>query len=120
MQTELSCNAGNCVNNINGLCSAKEIKINGEMASSSMETLCETFAERSFTNAISNMPNMNLGGEIKQLFSQDSIEMSPSIACDAVKCSYNENRACHASNVQINGPVADMSKETVCETFIQK
>ncbi|WMJ80528.1 DUF1540 domain-containing protein [Clostridium sp. MB40-C1] len=119
MDTKLSCGVGNCVNNINGLCSAREIKVNGEEATSSNETLCETFGERSFKNAVTNIPNMNIPGEIKQLFTQNSIEMTPKVLCDAINCNYNQDRVCNASSVQINGMQASTSQDTKCETFRQ-
>lgn len=117
MNVELGCSAGGCVHNVNGLCSANVIHVLGSGAHISGETMCDTFAPRSFENAFAHLPNMNVAGEIKQVFTNKSIEMSPIVKCEAINCIYNEGRKCSASNVQIHGPNADNSEETVCETF---
>lgn len=115
--TELSCSALNCVHNMTGLCSANIIHVLGSGAHTSRETMCNTFAEKGLRNAVTHLPNMNVAGEIKQLFTSESILMSPSIKCDAINCTYNRDRACHAENVQIYGPRAEASEGTQCETF---
>ncbi|NMM62284.1 DUF1540 domain-containing protein [Clostridium sp. P21] len=117
MSGKLSCSAGKCVNNINGLCSANNIHVVGSEIHSSKGTECETFMQRGFMNAMSNFTNMNLVGEFKQIFSRDSIEMSPEIKCEAENCVYNADRLCSASNVQVYGPDARSSGGTQCETF---
>lgn len=117
MSGKLSCNAEKCVNNINGLCDANTIHVTGDKSHSSRETECETFSPKGLINAMSNFTNMNLVGEFKQLFSKDSIEMSPEIKCEAENCIYNVNELCTASNVQVYGPEARTSRETECETF---
>lgn len=117
MNGELSCNAENCVHNVNGLCSANVIHVIGSGAHSSIDTMCDTFAPKGFINAVTHLPNMNVAGEIKQVFTTESIEMSPIIKCEAINCRYNDNRRCEAHNIQISGPNADSSQGTVCETF---
>lgn len=116
----LSCSAMKCVYNMSGLCSARKIHVDGTNAHESPGTDCGTFEERGIKSAFTNMPNMNIGGELRQVFDRDSIDMSPQIKCDAVNCSYNAERICHASNVQITGQGAETSIETECETFIEK
>jgi len=118
MNGKLSCSATECVHNINSLCSANTIHVGGINAYTSGGTQCDTFAEKSFKNAFANMGNMNVVGEIKQLFTNSSVEMSPQIKCDAIRCTYNEGKICVASNVQIYGPAAGTSEGTQCETFI--
>jgi hypothetical protein len=115
----LSCSAENCVQNINGLCAANKIHVTGKGAMTSGNTACDTFAEKSFTNAVTNMFNMNVAGEVKQIFNKGSIEMSPKIECDALRCSYNSNKVCTANNVQIMGAHANSSIDTQCETFVE-
>lgn len=117
MSGKLICSAGNCVNNINGLCSANTINVNGSRAHTSSGTDCETFAEKGFMNAVKNLGNMNFAGEVRQIINRDSISMSPNIKCQAVNCVYNVNRLCSADNVQIYGPGAVASQGTQCETF---
>lgn len=114
----LSCSAMNCVNNVNGLCSAYKIHVGGMKAITSKETQCKTFAEKGFISGLANLGNMNLPGEIRQLFSNEVISMTPQIACEAVKCVYNSDRICSAAKIQIMGNSANSSEETQCETFI--
>lgn len=117
MNGPLTCNAENCVHNISGLCSARNIHINGASAHSSEYTSCSTFVQKGFKNAFTNMFNMNVGGEIKQLFNTSSIEMKPTIGCDAVNCIHNMNRICEASYIQIHGLGALNSVSTECQSF---
>jgi len=119
MSLKLSCSATNCVHNMGSLCAANYIEVAGSNASSSAATECNTFAEKGLKNAVANMVNMNVGGEIKQVFTNGSIEMSPKIKCEAVTCTYNDNRLCAATNVQIHGPSASTSEGTQCETFVK-
>jgi hypothetical protein len=113
----LSCNALNCVHNTSGLCSANKILVDGMSASTSNETNCHTFAEKGLKNALTNMLNMNVAGEMRQIFNKSSISMSPEIACEATKCVYNMDKVCSAQNVQIIGSSANTSDDTKCETF---
>lgn len=117
MNNVLSCNALNCVHNTSGLCAANKINIDGMNASASSETSCETFAEKGIKNAFTNMANMNVPGEVMQLFNKNSISMSPEIGCEATSCIYNMDNVCSAENVQIIGSSANTSDCTKCETF---
>lgn len=114
---KLMCSANTCVNNMNGLCSANTINVHGIKAHSTDGTECETFAEKGIKNALSNLTNMNIPGEIRQLFSGNSVEMSPHIKCQAVNCVHNRSKECIARTVQIYGPGAVTSEGTECETF---
>lgn len=117
MNGPLSCSAETCVHNLNGLCSANKIHVAGVSAHTSDGTQCGTFAQKGFVNAVTNMFNMNVSGEIRQLFNNDSIAMSPKIECDAVRCVYNADRECNANSVQVMGMHANNSAGTQCETF---
>lgn len=116
----LNCNAMSCVNNISGLCSANTIVIQGNKAIAPSGTECKTFAEKGLRNAVMNLGNMNLTGELRQAFTNRSIEMSPNIKCEAENCIYNRERFCNASNVQIYGADATTSENTRCKTFVEK
>lgn len=120
MSNQLSCSAVNCVHNMSGLCSANNIQVLGSGAHSSTQTMCDTFAEKGFKNAVTHLPNMNVVGEVRQLFTKNSIEMNPDIKCQALNCRFNDNRACYANYVQIDGPGAQGSEGTLCETFNQR
>ncbi|MEG1255093.1 DUF1540 domain-containing protein [Clostridium sp.] len=117
MNGTLTCNANNCLHNISGLCSAKNIHIQGTNAHSSEYTQCSSFTEKGIRNAITNVFNMNVTGEVKQLFSSSNVAMNPRIQCDAANCRYNINGNCGADFIQIYGAVAISSNRTECETF---
>ncbi|GAA0115065.1 DUF1540 domain-containing protein [Clostridium senegalense] len=117
MNGSLSCNAQNCLYNANGLCGASVIKIRGGNAESSAFTQCDSFAEKGLKNSLANMFNMNIQGEIKQAFTNTSIEMYPKIECDARNCVYNIGNVCSADYIQINGQTALSSTRTECSTF---
>ena len=119
MSGKLNCSAINCVHNMTGLCSANTISVEGGQARSSKETECGTFSEKGFINAVTNSVNSNIPGEIKQIFSKDEIEMSPSIRCQAQDCRYNRNKVCNASDIEIYGPQASSSCDTQCQTFAE-
>lgn len=118
---KLGCSAMDCVNNLNGLCSANVILVTGHDAGSSSETQCSTFAKKGFMNAVASVGNTNYVGEVKQIFSNNSqVLMSPEVKCEAKKCSYNERGLCGADNLVIFGPGAESSYGTACETFVER
>jgi hypothetical protein len=118
---KLSCNAENCVNNVTGaFCTAGVIHIKGNNAHSSQGTICSTFAEKNFKNAVISMTNTNYTGELMQVFSSNDIVVNPGIKCGAEKCVYNENQNCNAPNVLINGEHSVSQLSTQCETFIER
>lgn len=116
----LTCSSAECVHNMSGLCSANTIHIGGRVANTSAGTECDNFAQKGIKNAFLNVANMNVPGEIRQLFRNDSVQMSPSIKCEAGNCAHNVNAECSASDVQIYGPGAEDVKGTQCETFITR
>lgn len=124
MRGILSCSATVCVNNMSGICSASTIHISGVDAHRSEETQCETFDERGLKNSLSNVLNMNVIGQFKQVFDNDSIEMSPRIRCEAINCKHNEEELCLAKNILVDvleGSCIDKTplciEKTQCETF---
>ncbi len=117
MNGTLSCTATNCVNNMSGICSASTINVSGASAHSSEATQCQTFAEKGLRNSLANVLNMNVVGEFKQVFNNESIEMSPNIRCGATNCIHNEKKICVADNIMVNGIGALSSGKTQCETF---
>lgn len=117
MTGTLSCTATNCVNNMSGICSANTINVSGASAHSSEATQCETFAQKGFRNSLANVLNENVFGEFKQAFTNESIEMSPYIRCEATNCMHNEKKLCVADNIMVNGIGALSSGKAQCETF---
>lgn len=84
----LNCNATNCTHNFNNECKAGAINVSGRSAVESSETTCTTFIDRansSFVNSI------------------DALDTEVSnIKCEAYNCVHNQNKGCHADNVQID------------------
>lgn len=117
--SDLICSATNCVNNVEGLCSAINIHISGRNSDNSVGTACKTFALKGLANAISSITNTNVVGEIKQIFDNENIAMSPHINCEANKCRHNSGGMCCAIHVQVYGSGCDDSECTDCETYIQ-
>lgn len=119
MDNKLSCSAENCVYNMSSLCSANKINVQGINSRTSSDTFCESFQERGVKNAFKSLTNMNIGGEIKQVFNTDEVKLTPKIGCTATSCSYNYERNCTAPVVSINGAHAIRNNETICETFTE-
>lgn len=117
MKGKLKCSAIRCANNVNETCIASSIHVMGSLANTSLETDCDTFLEKGDIFSTSHFTNRNLAGEYVQLFSNESVDMSPDIACDAERCIYNVNRLCSADYVKIDGDKAMSSDQTQCETF---
>lgn len=116
--SDLICSATNCVNNIDGLCSAVNIHVIGIEAVNSAETSCKTFAPKGFVNTISSIPNTNILGEIKQIFNGEDFIMSPRVICESKKCRHNSGGLCCARHIQINGSGNRNRGNADCETFI--
>lgn len=55
--------------------------------------------------------------EAKQIFTNESIQMSPEIKCNAEKCMYNSDGICKADYVSISGIGKEEKENTNCETF---
>ncbi len=119
MKGILSCTATNCVNNMSGICSAITINVSGSSAHKSEETQCETFAHKGLKNSLANVLNMNVVGEIKQVFNHESIVMNPRIRCEATNCEHNEKKICVAFNILVEGLGDSDSHETQCDTFLE-
>lgn len=98
----LVCSAQNCIYNNAMYCSRGDIKIGGETATESRETLCESFQERKRDNARSSMGTPSMETDIK---------------CEACHCRYNQECVCHADHVDISGVAARRCGETECVTF---
>jgi Domain of Unknown Function (DUF1540). len=120
MSRSLSCSAEKCVHNVNKLCSAYKIHVNGHEAHGSSGTQCDTFAEKGFLSAVTNLYNMNVAGEFNQILnsSNSNGSMSPKVECEAVNCNYNSNKYCTANDLQISGINAASDEDTRCETFV--
>jgi hypothetical protein len=117
MKGILSCTATDCVNNTSEICSAITINISVPDVKKSELTCCETFASRGLKNSLANVLNINVVGELKQVFNQDSIVMTPRIRCEATRCIHNEKKICRAKNILIEDIGEINNVKTQCDTF---
>lgn len=119
MSVQLKCDAVNCVYNRSHLCSAEEIEVQGGETTGGDATFCGTFNSKSLGSFVSSLGNMNYSESLKQAVSAEPI-MDPKIRCNAVNCTYNDQRYCHADQVGIRNEVSHTAEETECETFYPK
>lgn len=99
--TQLKCSVVTCMYNDDHLCAKGDIMIGGQTATTSNETRCESFKER--TGSASN--------------SAGSGEKKIDVGCHAKNCVFNEECKCHAEEIGIAGTNACNSAETECASF---
>ncbi len=107
---ELKCTVQTCMHNKQFLCNLDSIQVGGNSAKSSRETSCDSFQERKadgYSNSYSNST-----GDVTGHASERS-----SIDCKATECTYNNNCACHAGKISVEGSNACHSDGTECATF---
>lgn len=114
--TRLACSAHNCINHVNGMCTAMTIEIDGQEAENKIETSCKTFAPKTLMNAVKSAFNTNYAGTIIQALDSQS-DIDHKIRCYAMNCTYNVGMTCTSTDIQIFGPEANTSTSTECETF---
>lgn len=102
----LDCSVHKCAYNKDCLCSKHEIKVDGETATTSDKTCCQSFKEANCNNATNSTSNI--------------ASRSTGVACDAVKCLYNDNHYCSANQIGIVGANATNAESTECATFKAK
>lgn len=105
IMTKLECSVKNCVHNADNCCCKAAIAVDGSKAKSAEQTCCASFDE-------------NKGGRFTNLFKTPETRLD--IACDAVKCIYNEEHRCSAERIDISGDGACDCAETRCSTFKAK
>lgn len=103
--TKLECSVKNCVHNADNCCCKAAIAVDGNKAKEAEQTCCASFDE-------------NKGGRFTNLFKTPETRLD--IACDAVKCIYNEEHRCTAERIDISGDGARECTETRCNTFKAK
>lgn len=103
--TRLECSVKDCVHNSDNCCCKGAILVDGPKAREAEGTCCASFDE-------------NTGGMFTNLFKTP--ETSLEVACDAVKCMYNDENRCIASKIDISGNGACGCESTRCGTFKEK
>lgn len=99
----LKCDVRNCSYNKERYCTLTAIRVGRFEATNCIETCCESFAEDEYTAS-------NCAKE-----EQEQVD----IECHAVECVFNNNRVCHAIEVEVGGvaTICD-TEDTQCNTFI--
>ena len=101
--TKLECSVKNCLHNADNCCCKAAIAVDGNKAKTAEQTCCASFDENKG------------GGKFTNLFKTPETRLE--IACDAVKCVYNEEHRCSAERIDISGDGACECTETRCSTF---
>ena len=99
--TILKCSATKCLYNENELCSRGDIEITGDNAHRADETNCGSFRDRA-TAGMTNSKAHHCGCE------------KINIDCKAQECTYNDQRKCTASAIDVDGCSTDGCNETKC------
>ncbi|MCC3868860.1 DUF1540 domain-containing protein [Terrisporobacter mayombei] len=94
---DLSCNVTNCAHNFGYECKAGAINIGGGGAVENIETTCTTFVDKAKSSFVNSIDALNTD--------------VCNIKCEASNCVHNENKGCHADNVQID------VQNACCNTF---
>lgn len=103
--TKLECSVKNCVHNSDNCCCKGAILVDGQRAKEADGTCCASFDE-------------NKGGVFMNLFKTPETKLE--VACEAVKCIYNEENRCSAGKIDINGDGACDCAGTRCSTFRER
>lgn len=101
---KINCDVTNCSHNDHRVCFANRVNVAGGKAEDSRETCCASFLDRTHYSTLTNNTNR-------------LEEECTAIVCDAVTCTYNENKLCYAGNIHVSGNMARIYEETSCETF---
>lgn len=100
----LNCTVTNCNYNKDRMCCKEQINVEGNAAEDKTSTACGSFKEG--TDTYSNTCKCSSEPERKT-----------GIACEAEKCTYNDNKNCTAGHVEIEGCNAKCCSETMCASF---
>ena len=115
----LKCNATNCAHNREYECKAGHIHVSGLGAVSVEGTSCTSFVDResiSLTNSVAGDARekesfFNSSNHSFVNSSGNETTDPSNIECEAHNCKYNENKNCHAKNVEID------SLNVCCDSF---
>ena len=100
---ELKCGVVTCVHNKQNYCELDAIEVVGSTAQMPEQTSCGSFVERK--------------GEQYNNASEGGASPTSNIACQAVKCKYNDSCKCKAGKISVMGKEARRTEQTECATF---
>lgn len=122
---KLKCEVGQCVYNVNRLCSRGSIDVEGPGARSKKETACLSYIQRG---------NNAYEAEFARI--ADDVKPETHVYCDATNCVYERDSICRADKIEIKNESLDERKhhgeeskyhegfwksaETMCQTFEAK
>ncbi len=100
----ISCEVYNCEYNCDGGCRLDTIKVEGEDATVSDETACESYTDRNEKGCVNCTP-------------ASCACNNSEVECDAVECKYNDDCYCTADRIKVGSSSAHRKDETECMTF---
>ncbi len=102
--TKLVCTAKNCYYNEDKMCCLGNIKVDGQAAMEADSTKCSSFVDKK-------------SKECNSCGCSSGPKKTIAITCEAMHCQYNMDRQCTANKVNVEGPTASESSQTMCGTF---
>ena len=112
----LNCTARYCTYNEGGVCSAGYILVEGISSSTSSDTYCSNYQEKSTGGVASSINNNYINSLTNGFTSTYDVRMNPEISCNATRCLYNYSGKCEAREINVFGDNNGVLG-TRCETF---
>ncbi|MBE6071022.1 MAG: DUF1540 domain-containing protein [Clostridium butyricum] len=100
---KINCDVNICSHNKEGICYSNRVDIGGVSASTSSGTCCGSFLNKNLYSDLTS--NTNSQGKCD------------SLVCTAETCSYNENKLCTLSSINVSGSRSQIYTETECSSF---
>ena len=112
----LNCTARYCTHNEGGICSAGNILVEGMSSSSSRDTYCSSFEDKTIGGINSSVNTGYMNSVTQGFYSAYEYRNSPDVSCNATRCFYNFNGSCQAKEVNVYGDDNGILG-TRCESF---
>jgi len=103
----ISCEVKKCCYNTEGGCKLENVRVDGDSAVVSDETLCDSFTE-------------NKEEATNNCSCEECACDKADVECSAENCRYNSDGCCEADKIEIGHSTADCCSDTQCETFEEK
>lgn len=105
--SKISCEVIKCEYNCDGGCRLGNIKVEGEDAVTSEETVCDSYTDKNEKGCVNCTPH-------------DCACNNSEIECSAEDCKYNSHCLCTADRISVGCSDACCCSETECKTFVVK
>lgn len=116
MENRLKCHATTCMYNVERLCGADVVRVEGGDTHDGDDTFCSTYTLRDAQGLVSDAGSVRLNGFVNNTQAGPCVP-EPKIECSAVNCRYNEDRLCFADELKVIGEDSKGPKQTECITF---